>query len=185
MNSADKQALLELARGTMISVLGDRPPPAYPVRFGKVPPYGGLFVSLHAGRALRGCIGTFSPRESLEETVRAMSVSVLNDPRFVSKPVTLEELTSLEIEISVLSIPVPTDDPMSLETGRHGVIVEKDGKSGCFLPQVAVQLGWSVERLLEECCVQKAHLPSGAWREPGTRVLLFTAESFSDSTEKS
>ena len=185
MSPEDQQALLELARGTMVGSFEDRPPPACPVCIGKAPACGGLFISLHRGRVLRGCMGTFSPREKLEDTVRAMSISVLQDPRFVSKPVSLDELTSLEIEISLLSIPVPTDDPMSLETGRHGVIVERDGKSGCFLPQVAVQLGWSVERLLEECCVQKAHLPDGAWREPGTRVLLFTAESFSDSTVKS
>lgn len=182
MSPEDQQALLGLARGAMVGSLGDRPPPEHPIHIKTVPPYGGLFVSLHRGRVLRGCIGTFSPRENLEDTVRAMSASVLRDPRFVSKPVTLGELPSLEIEISVLSIPVSTNEPMSLERGRHGVIVEKDGRSGCFLPQVAVQLGWSVERLLEECCVQKAQLPSGAWREPGARVLLFTAESFSDCT---
>ena len=117
MSPEDEQALLELARGTMVGSFEDRPPPACSVRIGEVPRCGGLFVSLHRGRVLRGCIGTFSPRENLEDTVRAMSVSVLQDPRFVSNPVSLDELTSLEIEISILSIPVPTDDPMSLETG--------------------------------------------------------------------
>ena len=164
----------------MAERLGGGPsrPPARPALASK--PYGGLFVSLHKGGQLRGCMGTFALRGSLEECVRTMALAALNDPRFVTMPVTLEELPEVHIEVSLLSEPVPTDDPLSLEVGKHGIIVEQGGASGCFLPQVGGQFGWSAERLLNECCAQKARLPADAWKDPKTKVSLFTAEVISE-----
>jgi AmmeMemoRadiSam system protein A len=180
MSPEDSKRLLELARSTMACQLsGERLPP---VSGRTLPsePYGGLFVSLHRGKQLRGCIGTFALRGSLEECVQSVSVGVLGDSRFVDAPVTAQELPQLEVEISLLSKPIPTDDPLSLEPGKHGIIVESRGRSGCFLPQVGSQFGWSAERLLSECCAQKAHLPADAWKDPQTTVSLFTAEVICD-----
>ena len=182
MDADDRKRLLELARATMVERLGSRPKapcsrPDLPVER-----YGGLFVSLHRGRQLRGCMGTFSLQGDLASAVESMSVAVINDPRFVTMPVTLEELPELDIEISLLSRPEPTDDPLSLEIGKHGIVVERGGRTGCFLPQVGSQFGWTAERLLSECCAQKAHLPADAWKDPQTRVSLFTAEVLSESS---
>ena len=181
MDAENRKYLLELARATMVERLGGQAekPPARPR-----PPaerYGGLFVSLHRGTQLRGCMGTFSIRDDLARAVESMSVAVLRDPRFVIMPVTLGELPELDIEISLLSRPEPTDDPLSLEIGKHGIVVERGGRTGCFLPQVGPQLGWTAERLLSECCAQKAHLPADAWKDQKTHVSLFTAEVLRES----
>lgn len=180
MKPEHRQYLLELARSTMVDKLSGRS-----LRRAAQGPlsgeaYGGLFVSLHKDKQLRGCMGTFALSGTLEECVQSMSLAALNDPRFVTMPVTLEELPELQIEISLLSVPVPTEDPLSLEVGKHGIIVEREGRSGCFLPQVGSQFGWSAERLLHECCAQKAHLPAEAWKDPDTKVSLFTAEVISE-----
>lgn len=180
-----QQSLLELARSAMNRALAGLPVEDPPACADRPIAYGGLFVSLHLGPALRGCIGTFAPRTTIEQTVQEMSLAALRDPRFSSHPVMLEELPDLQIEISVLSVPQPTDDPMSMRVGHHGIVVERRDRSGCFLPQVALRQGWSAERTLDECCTQKAHLPKGAWKGLDTRVLFFTAESFADSPPNS
>src|SRR5687768_10159428 len=67
--------------------------------------HAGCFVSLHELRShrLRGCVGRLEATGPLWDTVRAVAVNVLSDPRFVHQPVTRHELPDLEIEISVLS----------------------------------------------------------------------------------
>jgi AMMECR1 domain-containing protein len=54
-------------------------------------------------------------------------------------------------------------------------------QSGCFLPQVATEMGWDKIELLRRCCQGKAGLPPDAWKDPATEVSLFTAEAFSGS----
>lgn len=74
--------------------------------------------------------------------------------------------------------------PDAITPGVHGVIIHRGGQSGCFLPKVAAMQRWDAETFLSQCCVQKAGLPADAWREPQTRVLLFTVEEFRESDEQ-
>jgi AMMECR1 domain-containing protein len=85
------------------------------------------------------------------------------------------------VEVSVLSPLEETAEPENLEIGRHGIYVVSQGRSGCYLPEVATQLGWSAEQFLDSCCQEKAGLPAGAWQSPGTQVYLFTSEKFSEA----
>jgi AMMECR1 domain-containing protein len=71
-----------------------------------------------------------------------------------------------------------TDDPLSLRLGIDGIYIKQGGASGCFLPQVATETGWSKGEFLSYCCSHKASLSPEAWREPQTEVYLFTAEVF-------
>jgi uncharacterized protein (TIGR00296 family) len=71
-----------------------------------------------------------------------------------------------------------TDDPLSLQLGVDGIYIKKDRASGCFLPQVASETGWSKEEFLSNCCAHKAGLAPDAWKDPETEVYLFTAEVF-------
>jgi AmmeMemoRadiSam system protein A len=107
---------------------------------------------------------------------RAAISAALHDCRF--PPVEDHEVSSLDIEISVLSLPEPIA-PEAILAGRHGLIVVKVDKRGVLLPQVASERRWSAQRFLEETCA-KAGLPRDAWRESSTRVLAFTAEVFSE-----
>ncbi len=136
----------------------------------------GVFVTLRHGSALRGCMGTFQPAGTLVATVDRVARLACKDPRFAAQPVTLVELDEIKIEISVLGPLRPVDDPTSLRIGVDGIVVRRGKASGCFLPHVASEAGWTAEEFLDKCCTMKAGLNKGAWREAGTEVLLFTAE---------
>ena len=136
----------------------------------------GVFVTLHdASGDLRGCIGNILPVATLAEGLwgRAQDAA-LNAPRF--DPVTPAELSSLSIEISVLSRPVPVASPNDIEIGKHGILLKKRGRSAVFLPQVAPEQGWNLETTLNHLAL-KAGLAPGAWRE-GASFEVFEAEVF-------
>jgi AmmeMemoRadiSam system protein A len=136
-------------------------------------------VTLKNKGRLRGCIGQFTAQKPLIELVVEMAkASATSDPRFFANPITPREIDELDIEISVLSPLQPTDDPLSLRLGVDGIYIRKGRASGCFLPQVATETGWSKEEFLSYCCAHKAGLAADAWRQPETEAYLFTAEVF-------
>lgn len=144
----------------------------------------GAFVTIHEDGQLRGCIGNIIGQGPLYLTIRDMAIAAATqDPRF--KPVTVDELNKIDIEISVLSKPKRVKSLDEIKMGVHGVIV-KGGmfNQGVFLPQVAIETGWSKEEFLSELCSQKAHLPKDAWKDPKTILEIFTAEVFSEKDVK-
>lgn len=143
--------------------------------------FGGAFVTLWSGKELRGCVGSFAPTTDIVGSVRDATREALRDPRFASIPVTLAELQRINLEVSVLSHLTVTKDPAKLVPGVHGVLIRQGFQSGCFLPKVAAEHGWSAEQLLSNCCTMKAGLPADAWRDPGAFVELFTADAFSEA----
>jgi AmmeMemoRadiSam system protein A len=139
----------------------------------------GCFVTLKNKGRLRGCIGQFTSDKPLVELVVEMAkASARSDPRFFAEPLTADELELLDVEISVLSSLERTDEPLSLRLGVDGIYIKKGCASGCFLPQVATETGWSKEEFLSYCCAHKAGLGADAWQDPATEVYLFTAEVF-------
>lgn len=175
----NRRALLTLARDTARRLLtSSTPTTPRPSIAGR---YGGAFVTFWRGKRLRGCVGTLAPTSDIVRTIEEVTASSLRDSRFASAPVTAGELESLTIEISLLSDPTPTKNPLSLTPGKHGIIVRRGHRSGCFLPQVASDRGWSAETFLSQCCTAKAGLEKDAWRLPDAEVLLFTADVFDDA----
>lgn len=180
MNDAQKHTLLKIAKDTVTAVIAGKP--AYeptsddPKLLAEV----GCFVTLKNGEELRGCIGQFTTDKPLIETVCQMAVSSsMHDPRFGGNRITVDELPQLDIEISVLSEMVKTDDPLSLRLGVDGIYITDGRVSGCFLPQVATETGWNEEDFLSFCCAHKAGLAPDAWKtDPNVEVYLFTAEVF-------
>lgn len=139
----------------------------------------GAFVSLkrRSDRELRGCIGHVQPDLPVgEAVVRAAVGAATEDPRFRS--VTLEELPTLALEVSVLGPLVPIS-PEDVEVGTHGLLIRYQGQTGLLLPQVPENYGWDRETFLDFTC-RKAGLPAGTWRKPGCEVLGFTATVFGD-----
>jgi AmmeMemoRadiSam system protein A len=139
------------------------------------------FVTLHTqdGR-LRGCIGNIGEGfEALcDNVVRNAENAAFRDPRF--PPVSsINELETLNIEISVLTSPekIPTHDEFSV--GKDGIIIRKNGRSAVFLPQVAEEQGWDKQTTLNQLCL-KAGLPPDEWRKPGMEFLTFRAVVFSE-----
>ena len=140
-------------------------------------PFSGVFVTLKKGNRLRGCMGTLDASQTLPETVRyAARTAAINDPRFT--PVSPEELPDVSVEVSILSAPQSMTNLDELELGKHGIIVQRGAQRGLFLPQVATEHHLDKVTFLSRCCSEKAGLPADAWKDPGTKVLLFTATIF-------
>jgi len=144
----------------------------------------GAFVTLTERGALRGCIGHIVADRELGAVVREMVIAAArDDPRFA--PVTREELSSLALEISVLSEPVRLPTPVDAErvaVGRDGLVVRRERMVALLLPQVAREYHWGPEAFLAATC-HKAGLPPDAWREPATEVFTFQADVFGEGRE--
>lgn len=130
----------------------------------------GVFVTLKNGDGrLRGCIGHVIGRVPLYRGIVENALNAaLRDPRFA--PLRLTELAKLSIEVTVLTPPRPVDGPQAITIGQDGVILRKGDKMALFLPQVAVEQGWGLERTLR-ALGRKAGLPSGAWRRARYQVF--------------
>ncbi len=175
------QALLFYARDVIaLAVRGERTADLTPPIGFEERTHGGVFVTLYLSHKLRGCIGSLDSRLPLTEALRhAATDTAQHDPRF--GPVTPDELNDVRIHVSILTDPQKTDDPLSLELGRHGILIRRDGRQGLFLPQVAVEHRLGREAFLSRCCTEKAGLAADAWRDPATEVLLFTTEVIAES----
>lgn len=175
----DRRQLLSIARWAASDELGAATEPVQP--FERDIEFSGAFVTYYRAKRLRGCVGTFNPTGNLPKTIDHVARLSLKDSRFMAHPITADEIASLTIEISVLSALTPTQDPLSLIPGRHGIMVRQGKSTGCFLPKVATERGWSAQEFLEQCCVHKMGLPESAWMEPASQVSLFEADVFSDA----
>jgi len=179
MNDNQKAILLKTARDTVGGVITGGPCPKPQSDDAELNVPCGCFVTLKNGDRLRGCIGQFVSEVPLIELVVDMArAAATGDPRFFADPIKPAELARLDIEISVLSPLKRTDEPLSLRLGIDGIYIKKGFASGCFLPQVATEAGWSREEFLSYCCAHKAGLAPDAWKDKKTEVYLFTAEVF-------
>ena len=179
LSEADRRILLELARESVIASVSRHELPGIIPQGGVFGVSRGVFVTIHIRGRLRGCIGVIETEETLGEAVaRCAASAALHDPRF--PPLRQEELTSLEIEISLLSPPIPIL-PEEVEIGIHGLLITRGAHRGLLLPQVAEEHHLNRERFLEETC-HKAGLPRAAWRESDTKLLAFTCEVFRDAS---
>lgn len=179
MNDQQKRTLLRVARDAVEAAVNRKPAPKPESEDPSLNAPCGCFVTLKNQGRLRGCIGRFVSEGPLIELVAEMAKSsATSDPRFLADPVVPAELENLDIEISVLSPLKRTDNPLSLRLGLDGIYIKRGRASGCFLPQVATETGWSKEDFLSYCCAHKAGLAADAWKDPETEVNLFTAEVF-------
>jgi len=103
------------------------------------------FVTLHKDNQLRGCIGSLEAHQSLINDIAEHAfAAAFQDPRF--PPLSQHEFDSLEIDISVLSKPVPMtftneeDLLTQIQPYKDGLILEHGHHRGTFLPSVWEQL---------------------------------------------
>lgn len=144
----------------------------------------GVFVTLNKENCLRGCIGYPEPVLPLINAVVDAAISAaVRDPRF--NCVTLEELETIELELSVLTKPelIPVDDPTeyldNIIIGEDGLIVESGPYRGLLLPQVATEWGWNKEEFLSNTC-NKAGLSSECWLSDDVKIYKFSSEIFEE-----
>jgi len=183
LGAAERQALLGIARSALRQAvdagrLPDTSSPGHGFSDER-----GCFVTLTEHGALRGCMGNLTARGPLYRAVAENARSAaLSDPRF--KPVSAREEAGLKIEISVLSEPQrlsfssPDDLLLKLQAGADGVILKIGGHVATYLPQVWEQLPDKTAFL--DSLSEKAGCAPSDWRKPGTTVLLYEVESFSE-----
>ncbi len=116
------------------------------------------FVTLHLNGQLRGCIGSLIPHRSLiDDIIANAQAAAFEDPRFV--PLSMEEFESIEIELSLLSIPQAlnykdlSELKEKIEPKRHGVILNYQGHQATFLPQVWEEIGL-FENFFAQLCLK-------------------------------
>jgi AmmeMemoRadiSam system protein A len=117
----------------------------------------GVFVSIKKHGQLRGCIGTFEPKEPnvAEEIINNAVSSAMRDPRFL--PVTPEELPDLSYSVDVLTTPEPVEGEEELDPVKYGVIVESGKRRGLLLPDLeGVD---TVEKQIDICRQKAGILP--------------------------
>jgi len=181
----ERRALLSLARRALEQVVSEGTLPDVPADFpAKLRQPRGCFVTLEKNHELRGCIGHIFPKEALAQAVvdNARNAA-LRDTRFAA--VTPAELGAIEIEISVLTTPVPLahDGPAELlarlRPNVDGVVLEIGGHRSTFLPQVWEKLPDKVA-FLDHLSAKGGSEPS-AWRGAGVSVQTYQAEAFTES----
>ncbi len=177
ISEAGQKKLLDIARKTLVAVTDGKDVPELKLDDPELQSLNGVFVTLHKNGELRGCIGNFKPTTPLYHTVANQAKqSALEDPRFPAvRPI---EVADIDIEISVLTPGKPIENPLDWEFGKHGIIVRRDWQQATFLPQVAEHFK-SKEEMLAACC-RKAGMLSSVWRDPGTTVLIYTAQVFGE-----
>jgi AmmeMemoRadiSam system protein A len=176
LTDAQKEALVDLARRTVVATVTRSAPPSSTVR---VPEASGVFVTIKHRGELRGCLGTLQCDRGLAgEVVRCAADAATEDPRF--PPVSADELPELAVEVSVLGPLEPIDPraPDAIVIGRHGLVAERGVRRGLLLPQVATEWGWTVEQFLRQTCL-KAGLEPDAWQRDA-RMSRFEAEVIGD-----
>jgi AmmeMemoRadiSam system protein A len=185
LTPVQRAALLDAARGVIRARVagfpkllprGDEPAPvkSIPEDDDCLINLAGCFVSLHTmgpPRRLRGCIGRLEANKPVWDAVHDAAAAVLEDPRFVDQPVLREDLAGLDIEITVISPLRPAGGVLDFEPLLDGIVLSIGERSGCFLPQVARETGWTREQLLDRLCSEKLGLAPARWRSSSDAKL--------------
>ncbi|MBQ3881150.1 MAG: AmmeMemoRadiSam system protein B [Bacteroidales bacterium] len=160
----EKKGMISAARSSIYSALGlEYEEDSAPAGILKEKGYG-VFVTLHLGGRLRGCIGRFTSSTSLDSTIREMARSAaFSDPRFPE--LTRDEAQRVEIEVSVLSPLKKIESIDEFKLGRDGIYMIKGYHHGTFLPQVAEETGWNTEEFLGHCAADKAGIGYYGWKD--------------------
>ena len=183
INEEEQQFLLALARQTLEQYLQDGTLPEVDESelSEKLKEERACFVTLNKHGMLRGCIGNLTPENQLYKTIIENAVNAaVRDPRF--RPVTYEELSEIDIEISVLTIPervsyADSEDLLKKIKGK-GVTISAGFNRATYLPQVWEQLP-DPEEFISHLC-NKAGLSADFWKKGTLEVYVYTAQVFGE-----
>ena len=142
---------------------------------------GASFVTLTISGRLRGCIGALEAYQPLADDVREHAVaSAFEDPRF--PPLSEDELSRIQIEVSRLTRPVPlgykdADELLSkLMPHIDGVILKDGVRRATFLPQVWEKIPDPSE-FMDNLC-HKMGVGQRQWRNKHFDVFTYQVEEF-------
>ncbi|MFH1710185.1 MAG: AmmeMemoRadiSam system protein B [bacterium] len=179
LNESQRKRLLDIARGSIKSFVDSRKRASFTESDPVLNSSLGAFVTLRENGELRGCIGNMMPQGPLYQAVADMAIqAATGDPRF--QALSPGEIDKVVLEVSVLSPLKKISNTDEIKIPGHGVLVRRNGRSGVYLPQVAVEAGWNKEEFMTSLCEHKAGLAPDAWKDPSTDVYIFEAEVFGE-----
>lgn len=184
--AASKTALLTgIARDTIVAEFTDHK--LYDKRaLRKAYPYlakdAATFVTLYEDKRLRGCIGSLTAfRPLINDLVSNSRSAAFSDSRFL--PLQRDELSRLEIEVSVLTPPerirYDSVDALRKEVvvGRDGIILKTFLHKATFLPQVWEDIP-DFDQFFAELC-EKAGLQKGCLKDH-PELYRYRVEKYSE-----
>jgi AmmeMemoRadiSam system protein B/AmmeMemoRadiSam system protein A len=181
LSDDEKKFLLKISRKTLEEFVRNGKIPEFKIESETLKKNAGAFVTLKKFGDLRGCIGYILPVKPLYQAVIENTINACSrDFRF--PPVDSSELKDIEIEISVLSPPVPVKSYNEIEIGKHGIILKKGFHQAVFLAHVAPEQGWDLPTTLKHLSL-KAGLSPDDWKS-GCEFEVFTEIVFKESDFK-
>ena len=147
----------------------------------------GVFVTLKKNGQLRGCIGNLFSSAPLYKGVQDNAISAaVRDRRF--RPVSKQELTGLDLSISVLEYPSqvlvesPSEYVQRLKPHVDGVILVHKGRQSTYLPEVWDQIPDPVDFLSKLCLKQGSK--AACWLDDETTIYSYRATVFSEEDKR-
>jgi len=113
--------------------------------------------------------------------VQDMTIAAATEDYRFSRVVS-DELSTIDMEISVLSPLKLIKSIDEFELGKHGIYIKKGSRGGTFLPQVATETGWTKEEFLGHCAQDKAGIGWTGWKDAD--IYIYTAIVFGEKDIK-
>lgn len=101
----------------------------------------GVFIRLIMDDKIKFSMGKFNPMYPLYLVVRDLAI-------LSTSPLKLNDINDIIIELSILTPKIKVLSIDDITLSQHGIHMVKDGKSGTFLPQVAIENNWTKEEFL-------------------------------------
>lgn len=184
-NQAQREAMLQMARDAIASLLAGRPPtvPATEAFPDWLRAHRACFVTLESHGHLRGCIGSLEAGRSLAADIILNAISAASrDFRFT--PLQPDEPVSIHLSIlSALSEVTVSSETELLATLRpeiDGVVFQAGTHRATFLPVVWRSLKTPVQFMSE--LKRKAGLSANYWSDD-VRLWRYHTESFGEERE--
>jgi hypothetical protein len=183
LDPAEQAILLKIARDSLtLSVQGEALPRLQGADLPEtLQAKGASFVTLTKQGQLRGCIGALQAYQALAVDVQEHAMAAaLQDYRF--PPVQPDELSQIEIEVSVLTprrkldYETPLDLIRKLRPNVDGVVLQDGIRKATFLPQVWEQLPQPEEFLAHHC--QKMGASPTLWQKKHLTVYTYQVQEF-------
>ncbi|CDM34047.1 hypothetical protein DTO013E5_1774 [Penicillium roqueforti] len=140
-------------------------------------------LSRSGHKSLRGCIGTFEAQELAAGLKSYALTSAFDDTRF--EPIPKSLLPSLSCSLTLLGSFEPCTDAMDWSLGTHGLrisFIHRGRRYGAtYLPDVAVEQGWTKEETVESL-MRKAGWDGGS-SSTARRLLRGATDGNSSATQ--
>jgi hypothetical protein len=145
--SSVERDILQYARACILHTLGsEQDEPGIPTDLRDLPQVG-LYVSLMAGREVRVCVGSMTPRgHSMATAIKDLARTVVyGDIR--ARPLTMMEMEDLSIVLSFVGPLKEIRNPYAVDFTGEGLYVSQAERGGVLLPGETRTLDYGIRRL--------------------------------------